>query len=249
MQEFNVNAEHLVIVPGNHDLNWDVSRSAFFIMGMYKNAVRYKKRFQYFSESFYKTIFGEAYPTEYEHQYRVVPLHDHRIVIVGLNSAWNIDHVATSRASINPGAWAKSLQIVRENYDDWTKIAVWHHPVYSDEEARIKETGPVDTLVHDGFRILLHGHVHKDEPSIFPYGRGTAARSLWLVPAGSFGAQSKDLPSAYPWHYNLIRIGDNRVKIFGRMRQKLHAPWKAVSDPRPSEEGGGFNGFWEIDLT
>ncbi|MGO9118131.1 MAG: hypothetical protein ACLQPD_11035 [Desulfomonilaceae bacterium] len=105
----------------------------------------------------------------------------------------------------------------------------------------------MDTLIDEGFRILLHGHIHKDEPRVVSYGRGKAAKIMWLIPAGSFGTEGKRLASGYPWQYNLIRIERNNLKIFSRIRQKPLAPWKPAYDESPVK-GEPPRQYWEIDL-
>jgi len=68
-----------------------------------------------------------------------------------------------------------------------------------------------------------------------------------LVPAGSFGAEGKDLTSGYPWQYNLIRIERHKAKIFSRVRREIDAPWEPVYYPSPVK-GAPPRDYWEIDL-
>jgi hypothetical protein len=61
---------------------------------------------------------------------------EQNILILGLNSAWELDHHYKSRPSINPSALSKALNSIRQNqeYQNCLKIAVWHHPLDSPYE-------------------------------------------------------------------------------------------------------------------
>jgi transcriptional regulator with XRE-family HTH domain len=122
-QEFQLEPHQIVIVPGNHDINWQISEAAYFrltiensqkgtdeyltneqgqfILG--KNEEQYKQRFINFSR-FYEAIKGELYPLDYEQQYSLQHLIEQNLLILSLNSAWQIDHSDKYNASINSEA-------------------------------------------------------------------------------------------------------------------------------------------------
>ncbi len=198
-EEFNLEPNQIIIVPGNHDLNWDLAKESYnelqdrptfpgknhiiktetvkdilsSMMALLNRSVvveryfirddkKYKDRFQHFSK-FYEDIKGEPYPLEYEDQGILHYYESRKLLILGLNSAWELDHHYKTRAEINENAINKALKTIRNNptYQDCLKIAVWHHPLHSSFEDRIKDHGLIQTLARSGFRLALHGHIHK----------------------------------------------------------------------------------------
>jgi len=149
-QEFQLESQQIIIVPGNHDVNWQLSEAAYsrisvgnsqegteefltdengeFIEGV--DGEQHKQRFINFSR-FYEAIKGELYPLEYEQQYTLQYLQEQNLLILGLNSAWQIDHHNKYSVSINVEAVSNALSLIRRNpaYEHCLKIAVWHHPL------------------------------------------------------------------------------------------------------------------------
>src|SRR6185295_11668380 len=74
----------------------------------YRDEAKYRLRFRPFAD-FYEKVRGEPYPLEYEHQATVTHLPDVGLSILGLNSAWEIDHHFRDRASIHAGALSDAL--------------------------------------------------------------------------------------------------------------------------------------------
>ncbi|MEW6493602.1 MAG: metallophosphoesterase, partial [Cyanobacteriota bacterium] len=83
VKRYGLDPSRVVIVPGNHDLNWDLAEAAYpFVAkrklpnplpeGRYIEAgnagalicdeAEYKQRFTYFSDRFYKKVYGKPYP-------------------------------------------------------------------------------------------------------------------------------------------------------------------------------------------
>jgi WD40 repeat protein/3',5'-cyclic AMP phosphodiesterase CpdA len=259
--EFRVENNRIVLVPGNHDLSWSISKSSYerVLRKSYtgpvdalvkvssrttfkKDESKYKKRFEEFSR-FYKTVQGIAYPSAYERQYVLKYFPEVNLLILGLNSAWHIDHIFKARASIHPLALSNALSEIRQtaNYASATKIAVWHHPIASEGEDRIKDLGPLEQLAKAGFRFVLHGHIHKAESQLFKYDRSVEGRQIDLIAAGTFGAPTRELIPTYPWQYNLIRFAPHELRVETRRRHSENGPWKPDAiwvekegkDPKP----------------
>ena len=92
--ELKISASNIILTPGNHDLNWPISKKAYsktiywddykgpmddngkpdsecsILLGehiLLKNDKIYQNRFRYFTE-FYKNVTGSPYPKEKKHQ-------------------------------------------------------------------------------------------------------------------------------------------------------------------------------------
>ncbi|MCP4699774.1 MAG: hypothetical protein GY862_23425 [Gammaproteobacteria bacterium] len=82
-------------------------------------------------------------------------------MILGLNSAWQLDHHYQACAGIHPEALGNTLTEIRGHpdiYENCLKLAVWHHPLAGAAEDRIHDSGFLQRLAQAGFCIALHGH-------------------------------------------------------------------------------------------
>jgi predicted phosphodiesterase len=253
-QEFQVSSNQIVIVPGNHDLNWSLSKQAYkpkrreeykgpmdkegnpdrnYIIdnGNFveiQNHKKYEQRFNYFS-SFYETVIGKPYPLNYEEQAILYHFPKWNLLILGLNSAWQIDHHYISRANINYDALSNALNKIRNNpaiYDQCLKLAVWHHPINSSENDRITDNSFMQRLALSGFSIALHGHIHKTENELYRYDRSIYGRRIEIISAGTFGAPTRDWIPGYPLQYNLLKLEKNTISVETRHRREPDGAWK-----------------------
>jgi hypothetical protein len=147
---------------------------------------------------------------------------------LGLNSAWQLDHHYKTRASINTNALSNALTEIRRtpDYKNCLKIAVWHHPLNSSWEDRITDHGFTELLAVAGFRLYLHGHIHKAETSPHPYDLTPDGRKLDRICAGTFGAPVREWVPGYPLQYNLLKFEDNQLTVYTRRREELNGAWK-----------------------
>jgi 3',5'-cyclic AMP phosphodiesterase CpdA len=232
-REFRIRRSNIIIVPGNHDLNWELGDKALSYdeNGLPKrDLTQHQRRFDHF-RNFYQAIKSEAYPLEYEHQGIIYHLPKQKLLILGLNSAWKLDRFQKTDANINDQALTNALKKIRDNedlYEGCVKIAVWHHPLNSSGEDRIKDQGFMERLAQNGFRLALHGHVHTAKKDLFNYDytSNTTDRKLDIICAGTFGAPTKELVTGYPWQYNLLKIEDNQLTVYTRRREEPNGAWK-----------------------
>jgi len=249
-QDFPLEPEQIIIVLGNHDLNWQQSEQAYHFVyrknykgileaGNYieegkligvRDETAYKQRFINFNQ-FYQAIAGQPYPQEYDEQGILYHLPEQNLLFLGLNSAWQLDHHYRSRASININALSKALTEIRRNrdYDNCLKIAVWHHPLTSAYEDRITDTAFLDQLAVARFRFFLHGHIHEAKTSNYCYDMSQNGRKLDGICAGSFGAPTKELVTGTPWQYNLLQFEPNQLTVRTRRRTRENGAWEADS--------------------
>jgi 3',5'-cyclic AMP phosphodiesterase CpdA len=268
-QQFPLTPEQIILVPGNHDINWEQAENAYRIERRknYKGELRegcyidrgdiievrdeqdYKNRFANFS-NFYQAIKGEPYPPDYEQQGILHHLAEQNLLILGLNSAWQLDHHYKTRANIHPIALSNALERIsrdRETYQNCLKIAVWHHPIHSSGEDRITDAAFLDRLAVAGFRLFLHGHVHEAKTSNYRYDMTKDGRNLDQICAGTFGAPTRELVTGTPWQYNLLQFEGNKLTVRTRCRRKENGTWEADSIWRQGR-GKGSADFYRITL-
>jgi predicted MPP superfamily phosphohydrolase len=261
IKRFGLDDNHIITVPGNHDLNWDLSEEAYSFVsnrklpnplpdGKYipagdtglllRDEVLYQQRFANFSTHFYKKMLnGTQYPLDYAEQGVLYLDPDNRLLFLALNSCWEIDHYKPhhDRSSINPDALSYALdKLLDSKYNDWLKIAVWHHPIFGPE--MMKNVDFLQQLVVHDFQICMHGHIHE---AIEGYHKYDDKRGIHIVGAGTFGAPKREQTTCIPLQYNLLVYDPERHKITveTRKREKPDGAWSAdarwgdLNNPKP----------------
>lgn len=225
----------IIIVPGNHDYSRDISKQAHDAetgssdTATIKDSRAVWERFKFFSE-FYHSIRGETYHLDPREQGMLYVLEEHKLVILGLNSAHSLDHVNTTRAGINAVAVSRAIGKLRDDWinqnndiKNWLKIAVWHHPVHGAGDDRITDTQFLDQLSRAGFRLGLHGHVHKID--LFHYPHALAEnRKFDILGAGSLSASGRDLRSGYPFQYQMLHVPMPNERQIVRVHTRCREP-------------------------
>lgn len=260
IKQFKLDPNRVIIVPGNHDLNWELSKKAYLFSpkeqlpnplpeGKYipagdagallRNDVLYQQRFVNFDEHFYKKVTNNQYPLDYHKQGILYIYPDNCILFLALNSCWEIDYYKPNneRASINMDALSNALsQLMDDKYDSWLKIAVWHHPVTGPE--MMKNVEFLQLLAVHGFRICRHGHIHE---AIENYHKYDDKRCIRIVGAGTFGAPMREQVSGIPLQYNLLILDPTNQRIIVQTRKKekpdgawsADARWGDLNNPKP----------------
>jgi hypothetical protein len=246
-RKFSLDSSQLVIVPGNHDLNWKISKKGYLLLdkddhdGPLKDGYfikvsddvirlrddnAYPKRFQHFSQ-FHETITDKPFNLDPNKQATIHHLPELNLLIVGFNSCWDADHHFKNRISINPNAVGFALSQIRdqEAYKNCLKLAVWHHPLVSQGDDRIRDHAFMQRLAQAEFRICLHGHIHKSDAGLFRYDMAPDGRKMDVIGAGTFGAPVKEWVPGYPLQYNLFRLSQNILRVETRCRREINGTW------------------------
>lgn len=227
--EFSLKPHQLMLVPGNHDLSWSTAKKAYvpqlrstqagplrpdidFEEGPtsryieLRNDELYHQRFREFAE-FYQRVCRQPYPLNPLDQATIHHFGDAGVLVLGLNSSWQLDHNYRERSSINAVALSHALDDVRRTplFERCRlKIALFHHPVGGSDEARLRDLGFLERLAQARFQVALHGHIHEPGDSIFPYYRSTSG--FHIFGAGTFGAAAPERPPSVPLHYQIVEF-------------------------------------------
>jgi predicted MPP superfamily phosphohydrolase len=242
--EFEVPAGHVILIPGNHDCDREVSKECYGKKGTaVTDQKKYNDRYLKYSQNFYQPIIGRPYPMEPEKQFEDYIFEEDNLCFLGLNSCWQIDHCNTDRSSICMEAVMESGTIWCDA-KDYAKIAVWHHPLSG--EGAIKETTFMETLANAGFRACFHGHVHEAKNELFSY---DAARNIRMVGAGTFGAVREERGDGIPRQYNMIEFDKEKrlLTVHTRKREKDGGAWQA--DARWEDRNHAPKSYYEVDCA
>jgi 3',5'-cyclic AMP phosphodiesterase CpdA len=258
---FGLTSHAVVLVPGNHDVSWAHGKRAYrlveraevkgeLVAGTYiehgpevvglRDDEAYRLRFAPFAE-LYEKVKGEPYPLGYDQQATIATLPEAGLCILGLNSAWEIDHHFRDRASLDMSALAEALLKLPPPMAGELRIATFHHPIQGPEDSRLRDSGFLQQLAVAGFRLILHGHVHRADNALYRDDRAVGGRQIEIVTAGTFGAPVREWAPGYPLQYNLLLIGPREIVVETRRRQEVNGAWEPDArwlqgpgqDPRP----------------
>lgn len=259
VKRFGLDVSRVVVVPGNHDVNWDKSEQAYPFVTKRKlplplpteksipageagallcDEAVYHERFAHFNTHFYRRVYPQKdYPPAYADQTLLVERPEDRILFLGLNSCWQLDHYFRNRASIHLPAITKALdQLQDARYQGWLKIAVWHHPVTGQQPMNDEF---MQLLAVHRFQVGLHGHIHEAIQGFFHY---DDRRDIRIIGAGTFGAPVNEQVAGIPLQYNLLTFDPQTCEMTVNTRKKekpagawsADARWGDKNNPRSS---------------
>jgi hypothetical protein len=246
MDRFACPSSKIMIVPGNHDVDWSATREGYRVTkkehfiesdevhskleaGNYvewiSNAAAEEKLRNY--RMFHAEVTGRSWPLTSESEYCELYLGNGSIYCAGLNSAWQTDHHFPKRISLNRTAFANTISRagLREAERSRWKVLVVHHPIGTLDDEKIPGRGELQQLSKARFNLVLHGHIHKPSSGRFDYDIGPAGRSLKIIGAGTFGAMTRNWEPGFPLGYNLLRFYRDRIVVETRRREEPNGAW------------------------
>ncbi len=254
IEAFQLNAARCVIVPGNHDIDWNepvyewksnrqvnlpaLREGTYVRQGngvLVRDDQRYPRRFKNFSDQFYMFLRQEEYPLDFDKQAIPFLFPESGIQLLALNSCWEIDEFFPNRASIYGQALGNGLTAA----DSQIKTAQSSGDLSADSKVlrlaiwhhpvtgneKINDDAFLDRLRQADFKLCLHGHVHEERADLIGYTH--PARHIFVAGAGSFGAPASQRPEAVPRLYNVLEIADDRseIKVHTRCLRNPKGAW------------------------
>jgi 3',5'-cyclic AMP phosphodiesterase CpdA len=232
--------DHVVLVPGNHDINWAISENSFVpreqpssnvekdLCFKYENAWicarsddEYQNRLDPF-RMFYKELFGREYPRARERQFDVFTFTDLGVAFAALNSCDTVDRWRRPGriASAALGQAANALAAFQG-----TRVAVWHHDFDWHQEAPGQglELDSMRFLSERAFDIGLCGHAHRSALNDAQTLRGL---HLPVLAAGSLCAGKRERPQSVPRSYNIIALNGSSATVHVRIKKEKSTAWE-----------------------
>jgi GTPase SAR1 family protein/3',5'-cyclic AMP phosphodiesterase CpdA len=271
IERFGLTAERCIVVPGNHDLDWDTEAytwtkkrqvdvgrlkpGTFIEAGDGYNVrddVKYPQRFKNFAQHFYHPLTQKLYPLAPQEQCIPSLFSEHRLQFLAMNSAWEIDEYFRERSSIFEQALSRGLALAEQQrrevlgpQERVLRLAVWHHPITGNE--KIQDTAFVERMLQADVRICMHGHVHEDRADLVNYLQ--PERKLYVVGAGSFGAPMHHRPESVPRLFNLLEVRRDlrRFRVHTRSLRKHGGAWGAWA-VWPGDKPGEKRAYYDVAL-
>lgn len=248
---FNGDKKRIVIVPGNHDVSWPHSQKSMeklenleqSFVELCKNSINnirwswkdhsyykildnelYNQRFVPFSK-FYTTFYNNQrkYSLKPEEQFDVFEFPEYKMLLVGFNSCFCNDHL-NYIGTIHPECMVNCHNTINQvKYNDWSKIAVWHHGVHGfPTSSDFMDERIVQFLIDKGFQIGLHGHQHKSDIFEVKFSADQSI-AMQIFGCGTLCASQQDIPSGETRQYSLIEL-DSSTDLKFHIRKAMEQP-------------------------
>lgn len=229
----NGDKRRLIMVPGNHDMNREMSKVCMREYALKKDdnpkqikkhtskrwswedlkfyeitdVEAYAKRFDLFVD-FYNSFYGgiRSITGNPETFSDVVDLEDYGISFALFNSCYRLDHLRYC-GEIYPASVTHLAPQLRHLDRKGRLIAgVWHHHTQGlPEEDNYMDYRVLPSLIEQGVHIGLFGHQHFSQ-IINHYMNATDNRELLLISSGSLYGGHKQLVTGYSRQYNIIEV-------------------------------------------
>jgi len=254
-----INKRNVLLIPGNHDVNRNLCQSA----RLRAQALNEKFEKPYFEKfEIYKNFFNDFYgdvewpsnipPYKFNREKLFVNFifPENNVLFCGLNSSIDESEISPHYGNIGIAQLSKAISEI-DLYDEnneYLRIVLMHHNFlrasHIDDENLKDSDELLPLLVSNYFKIILHGHHHKDQETIL--GKGNEA--LRVLATGSAGLDSNKLPENSR-KYQLLHIKENSLRIYRRRfdSKRVHNTGKGcwVPDIDPDQS----NIFLELNLS
>lgn len=238
-QHLQLPRQHVVLIPGNHDINRAACEAYFKnceaeedqpVAPFWPKWRFYERCFRRFYADCPEVTFTETAP------WTLFPMPELKLVIAGLNSTMRESHRQEDHYGYLGEAqlrwFADNLAPYRQQ--GWLRLAALHHnirrgPVADDEN--LHDVGDLQRLLGPEINLILHGHTHD-------------GKFDWLTPAipilsaGSAAVQQAQRPEEIPNQYQIVQIWRDRVKRWTRAFDPRSKRW--IGDTRASAAGSDW---------
>jgi len=227
----------VIIVPGNHDVDWNMARSAMKIVNPSDQNIQkllsipnssyrwswesrelfqvtdhstYENRFKYFWD-LYNRFYQNSnldFPVDAQRYWNLFKLDDGNITVCTFNSCANNDCYSLSGEIPAEFISNAHLKLIKDRSS--LLLAVWHHDVQGPPmRSDYMNQDTVRLMIDKGFRLGLHGHMHRSDA--LPHFLYTShdKHIMALIGCGSLCAASTDLPTGIGRQYNVVEIADD----------------------------------------
>lgn len=241
----NSDRSRIVIVPGNHDVNWcrafkamksldhppaDIARSAWQasspIRWSWKGTQAYEvfdshvygSRFDHFNR-FRTSFYGGMTPSPLSGSSNELFFTEYRdigIAIAGFSS-WYGNDCFCHVGAMSPSALELSRALLAESTSP-VAVAVWHHSIVGGPHQNdYMDQRIVHRLIDFGFNVGLHGHQHYPDAAPFEL-RLPNLTSMVVVGAGSIAVGDRELPVGERRQFNVVVIDPYEHRITVHVR-------------------------------
>ena len=267
----NSDLSRIIIVPGNHDVNWNRALAAMKPLDTCPRRIEVEAfradssvRWNWNEQRAYEIVDRELYNARFEffRQFQkdfyaelnhntLVQVNgdlifaeypDLKLAVAGFAS-WHGNDCFCQVGEIDSSMLSESRKLL-ENSQMPIAVAVWHHNVKGGPRSHdYMDQGFVHRLIDFGFTVGLHGHQHYPAASPFEM-RLPNLTSMVVVGSGSLAVGDHDLPMGERRQFNVVVINPVCDEITIHVREMSPA---GVFSASPRNDFGG-NSFIKLKL-
>jgi len=213
--ELNIEQKNILIVPGDHDVNWQDCTVAFNDSRLDNPS---KKAHEYQSEKlekfsvFYKEILNKDFIATHNVIDQLV-IDEIKTVFVGLNSNYLIEE-GGGLGALDISTLKSELEIVEKKYSQYSKIAVTHHNLFAQYEKSHKgqwdqnnRIFTLNVLQSMNYKGVLYGNEHTYSSKFHD------EYKLYAIDSGSLTSKSKPNPSFFVFESKIETNQDVKLQV------------------------------------
>jgi len=235
----------VVLVPGNHDVNWGLAESYFAECRGNEVPPRepYTPKWRHY-QAFVASLHGEAAFTE-DQPYRLHRFEDLRLVVAALNSTWRESHRGEDHygwCGVEQLRWFEDRLAAA---GDVARIGVLHHNARRRARAdneNLADEEDLTEILGRHLDLLLHGHTHQGKEDRLSDG-------TLVLATGSTAVTPEWRPAEVPNQYQIVRLEPSGLTRWGRAwdgrkwigdtRVSRGSDWRVVLSFTPAGWGKG----------
>ncbi|MDD2829348.1 MAG: metallophosphoesterase [Sulfuricurvum sp.] len=243
----DIDAERVLIVPGNHDYSREITHGAYQIRNfdalkfrekkdfkindriyLERDDEKWKNKFKYFSERLYETIYHEPFNTDSTKQIKV--MQDDKLAFVLMNTSTHIDHFTPLQVSFEVDSF---INVQKQIDKGKSKIVIGHHPLSFEHNYDF-----INNLHQFDYKAYIHGHVHRNNLISFQDVIASTQRVLQIGSGIFYATNPKSMIPGVPLRYNviIIDIETKNISVETREREKHTIHWRPAC-LYPQEDG------------
>jgi 3',5'-cyclic AMP phosphodiesterase CpdA/adenine/guanine phosphoribosyltransferase-like PRPP-binding protein len=164
IKQLKISKDKVLLVPGDHDVNWFDCKTAFFKDKKKKKDFEYLEKYNQFS-AFYKKFKGSDFEDNNTIT-DVLEFKEEKIVFIGINSNYKIGF-KSGYGYVDIESFRKELDLIKNNYNEYSKIAVFHSNIVPFFETKIfgqwdenNRNEVIDLLKEYQFKASFFGNEH-----------------------------------------------------------------------------------------
>ena len=252
--------KRIIIVPGNHDINWNISKLSmqkdilennaqntvnYFLenktirwswdeLCFYKisDKILYQERLKAFMH-FYNSFYEGiySYNIDPDEQFQIFDIKELNIAFIAFNSCFNNDHLNRS-GYINPTCITRVSQDIDKLYRRGRiLVSVWHHNIDGlPHENNYLDRRILNVLIEKHIQIGLFGHLHKCN-IINEFKNFFEEKKMILFCAGTLYGNNESLAEGTKRQYNILKLSQNDGKLDITLYSREDKSYKSFEIP------------------
>jgi 3',5'-cyclic AMP phosphodiesterase CpdA len=218
--------DRVVVVPGNHDVNWDLSEAYFAECRADECDARepYTRKWRHY-QRFVADLHGEEAFTE-DQPYRLHRFDDLGVVVAALNSTWRESHREQDHYGWCGTEQLRWFEDQLRGVTGMARIGLAHHNARRRAQAdneNLRDADDLDNILAPHLDLLLHGHTHDGKEDRLPDG-------TLVLATGSTAVKPDWRPAEVPNQYQVLHLSHGMLTRSGRQWDGAQRQW--IADTR-----------------